>query len=225
MKNLMFDARLNRPALGTLAIVVVAFAFGTTSTAFGDLVIQDESVNADMPNSNGPYTVGFEEPGPDADGRYGLDFANNDLIWSPNLTGTYDVSVSWVVNNNHSVDATYYFDADGPGGTPEVQLLFSGNTGIANTINQKLFTDGATGQINGLEWSGFYAIASGLELNPASIFRAEGSFALSSGPWSFNGGSAAVPEPSALLCVGLVGFGLATWQTFKPNPTDSSVNE
>ncbi|NQU21537.1 MAG: hypothetical protein HQ567_09655, partial [Candidatus Nealsonbacteria bacterium] len=96
---------------------------------------------------------------------------------------------------NHTIDADYFFDPDGPAG-PEAEIL------LVQDIRQTSWNDQLAdiGEAAGQEWSGFLEVGSGLDLTAESQFRVTGTLAggaspeaLTSGVWRFTF-AAGVPE-------------------------------
>ena len=189
--------------LGLVAIVVL----GASPKSEGASIIQEESLFAT--GWEFPATFGYVVPGsePGGNGFYGLAEVAfgppGEFVWSPLLSGAYDLEVSWAIFSTHASTSSYFFDPDGVGGpAPEVQLLFTGNTGVANSINQRRDNTGALQPEQ--TWSGFYPLADSLSLTPDSTIRVTGNINLTSGVWRFT----SVPEPGSSILVLLGGTAL-----------------
>jgi len=212
---------------GNVAFDNLNIDFSATGVPFnsGVSIIQDETTNSTAVSVT-PTGVGLPipaEPAP-GNGQYFFYYAPGEFTWTPNLVRQYvTVDVSWGVSFNHTTDADYYFDADGAGPIAEIPLT--------QNVDHSANVDGSFAPTSGPEgvgWSGFLQIGSGLNLTADSEFRVVGApagaapQALSTAVWRFT----AAPEIAPLFELKWGSFGTGNGQFNGPRAVavDSSGN-
>jgi len=165
-----------------MMIMAMVAVIGLAGTAHAETAVkQDESTNA-----TGYYAVTYAYGGEvlaPGDGQYGLGdptaLPEVGIFWTPGLTGSFDVDVSWAAGHTaHGPVTSYYFRSDGTAGS---EVLAAG------PIDQENLANGVFPVFAGTQWSGWYDLGE-FALNPSSTFRAREAtnYNVTTGMWRFS---------------------------------------
>ena len=183
-----------------LMIMAVVAVIGMAGTANAQIV-QEEYAGYLTPWT-GTYAPGamYDEPDPGNDEyMYGY----SDAFWTPGLTGTYKVEVSWGSQNpGHDPDTDYFFRSDGSPGSEVASVQDVDQGYLADQV-----TIGGPGGAGAGAWSDFMELGT-FDLIATSTFRFTHSGTgggSTQGVWRFSEPAAPIPEPAGL---GLLGVAL-----------------